>query len=72
MTSFSFSVPTQIQFGPEIARQAGSAAQSLLMAHGSPSDAGVLVIIDPGIKGMNWLSEILDFAPRVWVAIRAI
>lgn len=60
MTSFNFSVPTQIQFGSEIARQAGSAVHSQLMAHGGPSNAGVLVIIDPGIKGMNWLSEILD------------
>ena len=59
MKNFTFSIPTQIQFGPGISRQAGAVTKNLISAKGSASKPGTLVIMDPGIKGAKWLNEIL-------------
>ncbi len=59
MTNFVFSVPTQIQFGLGISRQAGAVTKSLVASRGNASIPGALVIIDPGIQGAPWLNEIL-------------
>jgi alcohol dehydrogenase len=58
-SSFTFSIPTQIQFGPDISRQAGAAIKSLTASHEEASRSGALVIIDPGIKGTDWVKDIL-------------
>ena len=59
MKIFNFSIPTQIQFGPGISRQAGAVTKNLISAKGSASKPATLVIMDPGIKGAKWLNEIL-------------
>ncbi len=59
MTQFTFSIPTNIQFGPGISRQAGSAAKSLAAAHAQGTPGGVLIIVDPGIQSAPWVGEIL-------------
>ncbi len=59
MASFNFSVPTQIQFGPGISRQAGAVSKSLMVQARKGSTTNVLVIMDPGIKGFAWTGEIL-------------
>lgn len=59
MTAFSFSIPTNIQFGPGSSRQAGDIAKALTASTGPGAQAGVLVIVDPGIKTAPWLAEIL-------------
>ena len=58
-SSFAFSIPTQIQFGPDISRQAGVIAKSLVASREGASKTGALVIIDPGIGGTVWVKEIL-------------
>lgn len=59
MSNFIFSIPTQIQFGSDISRQAGSVTKSLAASREDASKTGALVIIDPGIKGAGWLKDIL-------------
>jgi alcohol dehydrogenase len=59
MPSFVFSIPTQIQFGPDISRQAGTVTKSLTASHEDATKTGALVIIDPGIKEAVWVKEIL-------------
>lgn len=59
MSSFVFSIPTQIQFGAEISRQAGTVTKDLIASRKEGTKTGALVIIDPGIKGIGWLNEIL-------------
>lgn len=58
-SSFTFSIPTQIQFGLNISRQAGAVIKSLPASHEEASRSGALVIIDPGIKGTDWVKDIL-------------
>ncbi len=60
MTTFAFSVPTQIQFGPGVSRQAGSTIRQLIRAGKPEAKPGVLIIIDPGIRTAGWLKDILD------------
>ncbi len=60
MASFSFSVPTQIQFGPGAALQAGTVAKGLLPPGSNGSSPAALVVWDPGIKGAAWLAQIMD------------
>jgi alcohol dehydrogenase len=57
--SFVFSIPTQIQFGPDISLQAGGITKNLAASQERASKAGALVIIDPGIKGTAWVKAIL-------------
>jgi alcohol dehydrogenase class IV len=57
--SFTFSIPTQIQFGPDISLQAGGITKNLAASQERASKAGALVIIDPGIKGTAWVKAIL-------------
>ena len=57
---FNFSVSTQIQFGAGKSRQAGQISHNLISTRTSPASAKVLVIIDPGIREMSWLKDILD------------
>jgi alcohol dehydrogenase len=59
MPSFVFSIPTQIHFGPDISRQAGTVTKSLTASHEDATKTGALVIIDPGIKEAVWVKEIL-------------
>jgi alcohol dehydrogenase len=59
MVNFTFSIPTQIHFGPGISRQVGAVTKNLVAAKGRASTPGALVIIDPGIQGTNWFNEIL-------------
>jgi alcohol dehydrogenase len=59
MPSFTFSIPTQIQFGPDISRQAGTVTKSLVASNGDGLKTGALVIIDPGIKSADWVNDIL-------------
>jgi alcohol dehydrogenase len=59
MSSFIFSIPTQIQFGPDISRQAGAVTKSLTASSEDAAKTGALVIIDPGIKATDWVKEIL-------------
>lgn len=59
IADFIFSIPTQIQFGSGISRQVGSITRNLITARTDPSQAGVLVVLDPGIKAAGWLQEIL-------------
>ncbi len=60
MASFSFSVPTQIQFGPGAALQAGTVANGLLPQSSNASTRAVLVVSDPGIAGAVWLGQIVN------------
>lgn len=59
MSNFIFSIPTQIQFGSDISRQAGTITKGLVASREDASKTGALVIIDPGIKGAVWLKDIL-------------
>ncbi len=59
MSNFIFSIPTQIQFGADISRQAGAVTKSLAASHENGSKTGALVIIDPGIMGTVWVKDIL-------------
>jgi len=59
MSTFSFSIPTQIQFGPDSSRQAGSVTKSLIASRENATKTSVLVIIDPGIKEALWVKGIL-------------
>jgi len=59
MPSFTFSIPTQIQFGPGISRQAGAVIKSLTASRDDAARTGVLLIIDPGIKDAPWVKDIL-------------
>jgi hypothetical protein len=59
MTNFSFSVSTQIQFGPGVSRQVGAVTNSLVAARDSASAGGALVVVDPGIRSASWLKDIL-------------
>jgi len=58
MTSFAFSIPTRIQFGPGVSRQAGAEAK-LLASNALGSKHCTLVVIDPAIQSATWLNEIL-------------
>lgn len=60
MAIFSFSVPTQIQFGAGVSLQAGAITKGLLASGANGPGRGVLVVLDPGIKPNNWFSQILD------------
>jgi alcohol dehydrogenase len=59
MTSFSFSVSTQIQFGQGVSRQLGAVTRDLVGPAISASGASALVVVDPGIRGAAWLKDIL-------------
>lgn len=59
MSSFAFSIPTQIQFGPGVSRQAGTVTKSLAASQEEGSKTGALVVIDPGIKATDWVKGIL-------------
>lgn len=59
MSSFIFSITTQIQFGPDISRQAGAVTKGLIASHEDATKTGALVIIDPGIKEATWVKDIL-------------
>ena len=59
MSTFSFTIPTQIQFGPDISRQAGVVTKSITASSEDTIKTGVLVIIDPGIKDAVWVKDIL-------------
>ena len=59
MTSFSFSVSTQIQFGQGVSRQLGAVTRDLVGPVESASRARALVVVDPGIRGAAWLKDIL-------------
>lgn len=60
ISNFIFSIPTQIQFGSEVSRQAGTITRELVASRKDASKKGALVIIDPGIKGTVWLKDILS------------
>jgi alcohol dehydrogenase len=60
MTSFTFSIPTQIQFGPGSSRQAGLTVAQFLPIHKPGVKPHVLIIIDPGVRSASWLADILD------------
>ena len=57
---FNFSVSTQIQFGSGKSRQAGLITRSLIFSRTSSPSVKALVIIDPGIREMSWLKDILN------------
>ncbi len=59
IADFIFSIPTQIQFGSGVSRQAGAVTRNLIAARSDPAKAGVLVVLDPGIKEAAWLGDIL-------------
>ena len=59
MTSFSFSVSTQIQFGQGVSRQLGAVTRDLISPGDFAPGASALVVVDPGIKGVAWLKDIL-------------
>jgi alcohol dehydrogenase len=59
MTNFSFSVSTQIQFGPGVSRQIGAVTSGLVAAGDSASTGGALVVVDPGIGSASWMKDIL-------------
>ena len=59
MANFIFSIPTQIQFGADISRQAGPVTKGLIDSREDASKKGALVILDPGIKGNAWFKDIL-------------
>src|SRR5512146_1672454 len=60
MATFSFSIPTQIQFGAGVSLQAGSVTKGLLPAATNGSSSGVLVVLDPGIKSTAWVGQVLN------------
>lgn len=60
MATFSFSIPTQIQFGAGVSLQAGSVVTDLLPAGTNGSSPGVLVVLDPDIKSTAWVSQVLN------------
>jgi alcohol dehydrogenase len=57
--TFTFSIPTQIQFGPEISRQTGTVTKNLITSREHATNTRALVIIDPGIKEAAWVKDIL-------------
>ncbi len=59
MTSFSFSVSTQIQFGQGASRQLGAVTRDLVGTVDSASGASALMVVDPGIRAAAWLKDIL-------------
>lgn len=59
MAIFTFSIPTQIQFGPGVSLQTGMVTKNLLAPGEGGTSPDVLVMMDPGIKGANWLAGIL-------------
>jgi alcohol dehydrogenase len=59
MTSFSFSVSTQIQFGLGVSRQLGAVVHDLAGPAKSASGVSTLVVVDPGIRGAPWLQDAL-------------
>ncbi len=59
MTSFSFSVSTQIQFGQGVSGQLGAVTRDLVGPVDSASAASALVVVDPGIRSAAWLKGIL-------------
>jgi alcohol dehydrogenase len=59
MLNFAFSIPTTIQFGPGVSRQAGLQAKRLAAARKTGAQSEALVIVDPGVKAALWLKDIL-------------
>ena len=58
MMNFVFSIPTQIQFGAGASSQAGAVTKSLLTGNKYTKAGEVLVVVDPGIREANWLTNI--------------
>jgi alcohol dehydrogenase len=58
MIQFTFSIPTLIRFGAGVSMEAGATASSLISATGG--EHGVLVVLDPGVEGLPWVTGILD------------
>lgn len=59
IADFMFSIPTVIQFGSGASRQTGGIVRNLMAARTTPGKAGVLVVLDPGIKSAAWMKDIL-------------
>lgn len=70
MTHFTFSIPTQIHFGPGAARQAGPLASRMIAERQPGAAPAALVIVDPGVQAAAWLKDLLASLKAAGVSAR--